>query len=182
MKNTFSLVSTYMSWSSLSLPTLRMRKTSESCTVSAAHPPVKRHSYRLLRFSSFRYITKGVIFIGRPPLRSDKRYPRGGRSSLRWSSVCAGCINQHQCLYSVTATEQQKRQWLRFSFCCFRNDGQYKAGFASTLTLVNGWVTTIPDPATVPEPQVSVATFWLYLSCLGVWWSQLEIGWLVSSA
>ena len=26
------------------------------------------------------------------------------------------CKNQHQCLYSVLATEQQKRQWLRFIF------------------------------------------------------------------
>ena len=70
-----------------------------------------------------------------------------------------GCKNQHKCLYSVPATEQQKRQWLRFIFndnvtamlpvslyvCanhftsdCFSNKGQYKAGFASTLTLVKG--------------------------------------------
>ena len=138
MKNTFSLVSTYIDWSSLSLPTPRMRKTSNSCMVSAAHPLVKRHSYRLFRFSSFHYVTKGVIYIDRPPLHGDRRYLRGGRSSPRWSSVCpavrqqcftmsslkarhanssvVGCKNQHQCLYSVPATEQQKRQWLRFIF------------------------------------------------------------------
>ena len=138
MKNTFSLVSTYISWSSLSLPTPRMMKTSNSCMVSAAHPLVKRRSYRLFRICSFRYLTKGVIIIGRPPLHSDRRYLRGGRSSPRWSSVCpavrqqcftmsllkarhanssvVGCKNQHKCLYSVPATEQQKRQWLSFIF------------------------------------------------------------------
>ena len=86
-----------------------------------------------------------------------------------------GCKNQY--LYSVPATEEQKRQWLHFSFndnvpalvtlylCanhftsdCFSNKGQYKAGFASTLTFVKGSVPTISDPATAPEPQVSVAT------------------------
>ena len=78
-ENTFSLASTYISWSSLSLPTPRMRKASDSCMVSAAHPLVKWCSYRLFRFSSFRYVTK-------------------------WFSN------------SVPATEQQKRQWLRFIF------------------------------------------------------------------
>ena len=89
-----------------------------------------------------------------------------------------GSKNQHQCLYSVPATEQQKRQWLCFIYndnvpaavrvslyvCanhftsdCFSNEGQYKAGFASTLTLVKGSEPTIPDPATAPEPQVRVA-------------------------
>ena len=169
--------------------------------VSAAHLLVKRRSYRLFRFSSFRYVSKGVIFIGRPPLCGDRRYPRRGRPSLRWNSVCpavrqqcfaksslrvrhtncsvVGCKNQHQCLYTVPATEQQKRQWLSFIFndnmpaavsvslnvCanhftsdCFSNEGQYKAGFASTLTLVKGSVPPIPDPATAPESQVSVAT------------------------
>ena len=93
-----------------------------------------------------------------------------------------GCKNQHKCLYSVPATEQQKRQWWHFIFynsvsaavhdslcvcvCanrftsdCFSNEGQYKAGFASTLTLIKGSVPTIPDPATAPEPQVSVIVF-----------------------
>ena len=78
MKNTFSLMSTYISWSSLSLPTPRMRKTSDSCMVSAAHPLVKQGSYRLFRFSSFRYVTKGVIIIDRPPLCSDMRFPKTG--------------------------------------------------------------------------------------------------------
>ena len=191
MKNTFSLVSTYISWSSLSLPTPRKMKTSDSCMVSAAHPLVKWRSYRLFRFSSCRCVTKVEIFIGRPPLHGDRRYLRGGRSSPRWSSVCpavrqqcftmsslkarhanssvVGCKNQHQCLYSVPATEQQKRQWLHLIFCvcanhftsdCFSNKGQYKAGFASTLTLVKGSVPTIQDTATASEPQVSVATFW----------------------
>ena len=44
MKNMFSLVSQYINWSSLSLSTPRMRKTSESCMVSAAHPMVKREA------------------------------------------------------------------------------------------------------------------------------------------
>ena len=86
--------------------------------------------------------------------------------------------NQHKCLYSVQATEQQKRQRLCFIFkdnvpaavrvslyvCAnhFTSDcfsvSNYKAGFASTLTLVKGSVSTIPDPATAPEPPISVAT------------------------
>ena len=90
------------------------------------------------------------------------------------------CKNQHQCLYTVPATEQEKRQWLRFIFNdnvpvtfpvslyvhanhftsdCFSNKVQYKTSFASTLTLEKGSVPAIPDLATVPEPQVSVATF-----------------------
>ena len=137
MKNMFSLVSTYISWSSLNLPTPRMRKTNESCMVSAAHPLVKRGSYRLFRFSSFRYVMHGVIFISRPPLRGDRRYLLGGvfipevkfgvssskiavfRNVIRVRHAnysVAGCKNQHQRLYSVTATEQQKKQWLCFIF------------------------------------------------------------------
>ena len=80
MKNMFSLVSTYINWSSLSLPTPRIRKANESRMVSAAHPLVKRRSCRLFRFSSCRYITKGEIFTRRPLLRNDRRYPRGGAS------------------------------------------------------------------------------------------------------
>ena len=194
-KNTFSLVSTYISWSSLSLPTPRMRKTSDSWVISAAHPLVTRRSYRLFRICPFPYIKEGVIIIGRPSLRCDRRYLRGGRSSPRWSSVCpavrqqcftmlslrvrhtnssdVSCINKHKCLYSVPATEQQKRQReslvsfltttcrLRFVLTdCFSNEGQDKAGFASTLTLIKGSAPTIPDPATAPEPQVSVAAVW----------------------
>ena len=97
-------------------------------------------------------------------------------------AICSvvGCNNQYQCLYAVPATEVQKRQWLRFIFndnvsatlpvslyvCanhftldCFSNEGQYKAGFASTLTLVKESVPTILDPATAPKPQVNVAMF-----------------------
>ena len=92
-----------------------------------------------------------------------------------------GCINQPKCLYSVPAKEQQKIQLLHVIFIdnvaaslpvslyvcanhftsdCFSNEGQYKAGFASTLTLVKGSVPTIPDPATAPEPPGSVTIFW----------------------
>lgn len=88
----------------------------------------------------------------------------------------AGCKNQHKSLYSVPAAEEQKRRWLSFIFndrapatvpvslfvCahhftadCFSNQGQYKAGFASTLSLVKGSVPTIRDPAAAPEAQVS---------------------------
>ena len=125
MKNMFSLVSTYTNWSSRSPPTPRMRKTRDSCMVSAAHPLVTRRSYRLFRFNSCRYLTKGVIIIGRPPLCGDTRYLRGASSwrtslsSLRdrhADSSVVGCINQHQCLYSVPATEEEKRQWLGFIF------------------------------------------------------------------
>ena len=45
----------------------------------------------------------------------------------------------------------------------FSNEGQYKAAFALTLTLVKGSFPTIQGPATAPEPQVSVAMFWQYL-------------------
>ena len=55
IKNMFSLVSTYINWSSLSLPTPRMRKTNDSCMISAAHPLVTWRSYTLFRFSSFRF-------------------------------------------------------------------------------------------------------------------------------
>ena len=61
MKNMFSLVSTYISWSSLSLPTPEMRKTSDSCMVSAAHPLVTQRSYRLFSICSCRYVMKGII-------------------------------------------------------------------------------------------------------------------------
>ena len=74
MKNMFSLVSANKSLSSRSLLSSRKGKANYSCMVSAAHPLVQRCSYRLFRFSSFSYRTKGVIFIGRPPLRSDRRY------------------------------------------------------------------------------------------------------------
>ena len=57
----------------------------DSCVVSAAQPLVTRRSFRLFRFSSFHYITKGVIIIGRPPLHGDRRYKRGRCSSSRWS-------------------------------------------------------------------------------------------------
>ena len=60
--------------SSLSLPTPRMRKTNKSCMVSAAHPLVRGRSYWLFRFSSCCYVTKGEMFIDRPPLRDDRRY------------------------------------------------------------------------------------------------------------
>ena len=82
MKKMFSLVSTYISWSSLSLPSPRMRKANESCMVSAAHPLIKWRSYRLFRFSSCHYVTKGEMFVGWPPLRkttppSRRVHPRG---------------------------------------------------------------------------------------------------------
>ena len=78
MKNTFSLLSTYLSGSYWSLPTPRMSKISESCIFSADHPLVKWLSYRLFRFCSFCYVKKGEVFIGRPPLHGDRRYLRGG--------------------------------------------------------------------------------------------------------
>ena len=70
----FSLCSTYISLSSLSLPSPKMRKANESCMVSAL---VKQSSYGLFRFSSCRYVTKGEIFIGRPPLRENTNIREG---------------------------------------------------------------------------------------------------------
>ena len=79
---THSKSSAYINWSSLSLQTPRMRKANESCMVSAARPLVKQHSYRLVRFCSCLYVTKGEMLIGRPPLCDDRRNLRGGRLSL----------------------------------------------------------------------------------------------------
>ena len=120
-------------WSSLSLPTPRMRKANNSCMVSAAHPLVTRRSYRLFRFSSFPYVTKGVIYIVRPPLHGDIREgafmpevkfgvssSETAMSSLKVghaNSSVVGCKNRHKCLYSVPATEQQKRQCARCGSC-----------------------------------------------------------------
>ena len=107
--------------------------------------------------------------------RRDKSVLQRCRSELDTQLLCCCCINQHQCLYSVLAKEQQKRQWLclifkdsmpakvnvslfvcanHFTSDCFSNEGQYKAGFASTLTLVKATAPPILDPATAPEPQV----------------------------
>ena len=38
-------------------------KTGDSCMVSAAHPLVTRRIYRLFRFCSFRYVTKGASVL-----------------------------------------------------------------------------------------------------------------------
>ena len=56
------------------------------------------------------------VFIDRPPLRGDRRYPRGGRSSPRWSSVCP--VVRKQCFtmsslraranYSVVGCKNQR--------------------------------------------------------------------------
>ena len=103
------------------------------------------------------------------------------------NSSVVGCKNQNQCLYYVPATEKLEETVVAFHFydnmpaavcvslyvCanhftsdCFSNEGQYKAGFASTLTLVKGSVPTVRDPATAPEPPISVAAVWLYLQLL----------------
>ena len=197
-------MSTYISWSSLSLPSPRMRKTSETCMVSAAHPLVTWSSYRLFRFSSCRYVTKGVIIIGQPPLRGDRKYLRAGRSSPRWSfcvqwwdsSVSQHCRSeldtQLLCCWLYKSTHQSSAYILsqlqnnrrdrglvsflmttcrlqfvlacvcanHFTSDCFSNECQNKAGFASTLTLIKGSVSPIPDPATAPEPPISVPAVW----------------------
>ncbi|XP_061566080.1 uncharacterized protein LOC133420407 isoform X1 [Cololabis saira] len=85
------------------------------------------------------------------------------------------CKNPHKCLYSVPAPKDQKKIWLSFIFdsnvpatspatlfvCanhftsgCFNNEGQYKLGFASTLTLIKGSVPTVRDP----PPQSAAST------------------------
>ena len=51
-------------------------------------PTCKTTLHRLFRFRCCRYVMKGEMFIGRPPLCGERRYPRGGRSSPRGSLVC----------------------------------------------------------------------------------------------
>ena len=97
-----------MSWFSLSLPTPRMMKTSDSCI---SHPLITWSSYRLVRFCSCRYVTKGVIIIVRPPLSGDRRYLRGRRSSPRWSSVCPAV--RQQCFTMMS------QNWTHKSLCCW---------------------------------------------------------------
>ena len=90
-ENAFSLVPTYINWSSLSLPTPRMRKANKSCIVSAAHPLVKRGSYGLFRFSSCCYITTEEIFIDWPPLRGRECPPSnhtGPSNCIRATGRC----------------------------------------------------------------------------------------------
>ena len=41
-------------------------------------PTGKMVLLQAVRIRSFCYVTKGVIYIGRSPLRSDRRYLRGG--------------------------------------------------------------------------------------------------------
>ena len=130
--------STYISWSSLSLPT-----TKKSCIIAAAHPLVKRGSCRLFRFSSWRDVTTGEIFMCWPP-----------QSFLIFNDNVPATIRLSLFVYAN-----------HFKSDCFCKEGQYKAGFASTLTLIKGSVPTIWDPATAPEPQVSVATFGNVNSC-----------------
>ena len=147
MKKTFSLVCT--SWSSMCMPTPTMRKTSESCIVSAAHLLVKLRSDRLFRFSSFSYVTKGVIIICRPPLCCDGRYPRGGafvpQDEVQWwdgsfSSCCRSELDTQietrrgdsGCILSFLMIKC--RLWFvlvcvcanHFTSDCFNNDGQYR--------------------------------------------------------
>lgn len=92
-----------------------------------------------------------------------------------------GCTNQHKCLFSLPASEDVKQQWLAFIFdnnvptttsstllvCathftpdCFDNEGQFKAGLASKLTLNKDSVPTLRDPATANQPSVSVYILW----------------------
>ena len=138
MKNTFSLVSTYINWSSLSLPTPRMRKASRFLHGLCSPPTGKTALLQAVQIQLLSLRNERRDFHRQASSLDDRRYLRGGRSSPRWSSVCpavrqqcftmsslkarhanssvVGCKNQHKCLYSVPATEQQKRQWLRFIF------------------------------------------------------------------
>ena len=130
MKNRFSLVSTYISWSSLSLPTPRMRKTSDSCMVSAAHPLVTRRSYRLFRFSSFCYVMKGVIIIDRPPLSGDWiNISAYILPQLQKNRRDSGCISFFNDKVPATVCVSLYVCANHFTSDCHSNKGQYKAGF-----------------------------------------------------
>ena len=100
MKNMFSLVSNKLV---LHEPA-RMRKTMGSFMVSAAHPLVKRGSYRLFRFSSFSYITEGVIYIGRPPLCGDWRWEMGSERRAFIPEVKFGVSSDKIAMFRNVAT------------------------------------------------------------------------------
>ena len=82
MKNTFSLVSTYINPE----PTNSQNEESKLFLHGLCSPPTGKTA--LLRavqsqLLSLRNVTKGEIFIGWAPLHGDRKYLRGGRSSLR---------------------------------------------------------------------------------------------------
>ena len=111
MKNVFSLVSTYISWSFLSLPTPWMMKTSDSCSPTGNTELLQAGQNLLLFLCNYRSHYHSPTSSERWQEISERRlHPRGEGRCVQQ------CINQHQCLYSVPATEQQKRQWLCFIF------------------------------------------------------------------
>jgi len=88
-----------------------------------------------------------------------------------------GCTDEHRTLLRVPASERTREQWLGFIFngnppetvsknlhvCashfkpeCFRNLGQYKAGFASKLFLNEGAIPTERRGKAADEEHVSV--------------------------
>ena len=71
MKNMFSLLSTYINWSSLSLLTLRMRKANKSCIYSAAQPTGQT-------------VLLQAVQIQLLSLRNERRDVHRPASSARW--------------------------------------------------------------------------------------------------
>ena len=88
--------------------------------------------------------------------RRDSCVSQRRRTELDMQLLCCCCINQHKCLYSVPATEQQKRPWLclifndnvpaavrvcmyvcanHFKSDCFSNESQYKADPRKRISL-----------------------------------------------
>ena len=75
MKNTFSLVSLYIS----SQDEENKRFLHGLCSPSTGSTALLQAVQILSAYDndSFRYVRRGVIIIGRPPLRGDRKYRRG---------------------------------------------------------------------------------------------------------
>ncbi|XDV42435.1 hypothetical protein PO909_011101 [Leuciscus waleckii] len=96
-----------------------------------------------------------------------------------------GCTDEHRTLFRVPASEKTREQWVRFIFSgnppetasknllvcanhfkpeCFRNLGQYKAGFASKLFVNEGAIPTERGKA-ADEGNMAVSQMAVQMTC-----------------